>query len=223
MLVNRNVAIVVGVLILIIILIGGYSIFSKSQKPPTNNAPVTQNKPVNSGSQTIQGTIKSLLTSGKSQKCTYSSKIESTSVSGTVYVANGKMRGDFSTISEQSTISGHMIIDSGFSYIWTDMNKQGIKMAIDQQQLQQPSGAPANNQTPDINKTFNYACQGWAGDGSMFNLPSDITFSTFTLPAASSSSAAPANKGTNSLNCSVCDNLPAGTARDTCKTQLKCN
>jgi hypothetical protein len=218
---NRNVAIVVGVLILFIIGSGAYLALNKSPQPSTNKSPITQNKPADSETQTVQGTIKSLLSSGKSQKCTYSSNLESASVSGTLYVANGKMRVDFASGTEQAKISGHMIMDSGFSYVWTDMSKQGIKMAIDQK-LQQPSGIPAGGQALDVNQTFAYTCQGWIGDGSVFALPSDITFSTFALPAAASSGAVPSSKATNPSSCSVCDNLPAGTARETCKTQLNC-
>ena len=218
---NRNVAIVIGILILFLIGSGAYLALKKSPQPSANKAPVTQNKSADSGAQTVQGTIKSLLSSGKSQKCTYSSNLESASVSGTLYVANGKIRGDFTSGTEQAKMSGHMIMDGGFSYVWTDMSKQGIKMAIDQK-LQQPSGAPASGQTLDINQTLVYTCQGWIGDGSVFTLPSDITFSTFALPAAASSGAVPSSKATNPSSCSVCDNLPAGSARETCKTQIGC-
>jgi hypothetical protein len=214
------VAIVIGILILFIIGSGAYLALKKSPQPSANKAPVTQNKSADSGAQTVQGTIKSLLSSGKSQKCTYSSNLESASVSGTLYVANGKMRGDFASGTEQAKISGHMIADGGFSYVWTDTSKQGVKMAIDLEQ--QLAGFLANNQTLDINQTFAYTCQGWTGDGSVFTLPSDITFSTFALPTVAPSGTVPSSKATNPSSCLVCDNLPAGSARETCKTQIGC-
>lgn len=212
--------IIIILIILILLGVGAYLLMGRSYQPPTSQVPVSQNKPTSSGTQTIQGTIKSLLSAGKSQKCTYSSNLESGSVGGVVYIANGKMRGDFVSVTEQTKINGHMIVDSGFSYIWTDMNKQGIKMAIDQKV--QPTGTSANSQTPDINQTFNYTCQTWTEDNSMFTLPSDISFSTFTLPVVQPSGVAPSNNGTSTSVCSACDNLPAGSARDTCKAQLGC-
>ena len=191
----------------------------KSPQLPNKQALVTQNKPAVT-KQTIQGTIKSLLSAGKSQKCTYSNKLQATSVNGTVYVANGKIRGDFTSVSEQTKINGHMIVDSGYSYVWTEMSKQGIKMAIDQQRSTSDS---TNNQTPDINQTFTYTCQGWTEDDAIFTLPSDISFSTFALPLAQPSGVAPSNAGAiPSTACSACDNLPVGTVRDACRTQLHC-
>jgi len=218
---NRNVAIVVGILILFIIGSGAYLALNKSTQPSINKAPVTKNESADSGTQAVQGTIKSLLSSGKSQKCTYSNDPKSASVSGTLYVANGKMRVDFVSGTEQAKISGHVILDSGFSYVWTDMSKQGVKMAIDQK-LQQPSSAPVNSQTLDINQALAYTCQGWVEDSFVFTLPPDVTFLTFTLPTVAPSGVVPSSKATNPSNCSVCDNLPAGTARETCKTQLGC-
>jgi hypothetical protein len=221
---NKNVAIVVGILILIIV---GFVAYSAMKKPsqPINKAMVTsENKPAASNSQTTaQGTLKSLLSSGKSQKCTYSYSRQSTTVSGTVYVANGKMRGDFVSPSGQSKVTGHMIIDGGYFYVWTDLSNSGIKMAVNQEQ---PANAPvSNSQTPDINQSFTYSCQGWAEDDTLFVLPSSISFVTTTLPVAPSSSGVgtPSGAGVNpSSYCSACDNIPAGPGRDACRTQLHC-
>jgi uncharacterized protein YxeA len=221
---NKNVAIVVGILILIII---GFVAYSAMKKPsqPTNKVMVTsENKPAASNSQTTaQGTLKSLLTSGKSQKCTYSYTHQSTTVNGTVYVANGKMRGDFVSPSGQSKVTGHMIIDGGYFYVWTDLSNSGIKMAVNQEQ---PATAAVNNsQTPDINQSFTYTCQGWAEDDSLFTLPSSISFMTTALPVAPSSSGVgtPSGAGTSpSSYCAACDNIPAGPGRDACRTQLHC-
>ena len=217
---NKNVAILIGVLIVFIVILGAYSLTKKSPQSSTNQAPVTTEK--KSTTQTMQGTLRSLLSAGKSQKCTYSNKLKSASINGTVYVANGKIRGDFTSGAEQTKVNGHMIVDSGYSYIWSDMSKQGIKMAIDLQQ-QQPTGSTANSQTPDINQTFEYKCQGWTEDATMFVLPSTITFSAVTLPGTQPSGATPSGVMTNpAVTCSICDKIPAGSGRDTCRTQLHC-
>jgi len=192
----------------------------KSSQPSENKVSTTASKPTASAKQTAQGTIKSLLSSGKAQKCTYSSKLQSTSISGTVYVANGKMKGDFTTVSGENNINGHMNIDGKYFYVWTDLRNRGIKMALNQQQ---PTGAPSSssNGTPDINQTFNYVCQGWTEDDTVFALPPTISFSMIEVPTLPSGTASPSS-GTNSSTCSVCNNIPAGSARDACKTQLHC-
>ena len=116
-----------------------------------------------------------------------------------------------------------MIIDGGYFYVWTDLSNSGIKMAVNQEQ---PATAPVNNsQTPDINQSFTYTCQGWAEDDTLFALPSSISFMTTALPVAPSSSGAgtPSGTGTNpSSYCATCDNIPAGPGRDACRTQLHC-
>lgn len=221
---NKNVAIVVGILILIIVGFVAYSAMKKPSQPINKVMVTSENKSAASNSQTTaQGTLKSLLSSGKSQKCTYSYDHQSTAVNGTVYVANGKMRGDFVSASEQSKVAGHMIIDGGYFYVWTDLSNSGIKMAVNQEQ---PANAPgSNSQTPDINQSFTYTCQGWAEDDTLFALPSGISFMTTTLPVAPSSSGVgtPSGAGTNPLSyCSVCNSIPAGSGRDTCKTQFHC-
>lgn len=216
---NKNVAILIGVLIVFIVIFGTYSLTKKSPQSLTTQTPVTTEK--KSTTQTIQGTLKSLLLAGKSQKCTYSNKLESASINGTVYVANGKIRGDFTSGTEQTKVNGHMIMDSGYAYVWSDMNKQGIKMAIDLKQ-QLPTGSPANSQTPDINQTFEYKCQEWAEDSTMFILPSTITFSTVALPGTQPSGATPSGTINPAVACSICDKIPAGSGRDVCRTQLHC-
>jgi hypothetical protein len=211
--VNKKIIIIIIVLVLIIV---GVLLVKKAPQSPTSQTPQGSTE---TSSQKIQGTIKSLLSSGKSQKCTYSSKVESMTGNGTVYIANGKMRGDFTSITAETKVNGHMIVDAGYSYVWTDSTKQGIKMAIDQAQ---PSGSPSDSQGPDLNQQFAYTCTGWSADNSIFTPPTDVTFSTFTLPVAQPSGVLPSGSEANPAGCSVCDNIPEGAARDTCKTQLNC-
>jgi hypothetical protein len=211
---------IIVILILILLGSGVYLFMKKSPQSSNPQTSTTQNQPSTSTNQT-QGTLKSLLSAGKSQKCTYSSKVGSTSVDGTVYIANGKMREDFTTTSAQTKMNGYMIVDGGYSYVWSDLSNQGIKMAFDQAQ---PSNAPtsANSQTPNINQAYTYTCSGWAENSSMFTPPTNITFSTITVRPVLPSGTASSGAVTNSSACSACDSLPAGTAKDTCKIQLNC-
>ncbi len=215
---NKQIAIILGVLAVIIIAGVAYLMMKNAQHSQMVSV-TTQNKPTSPASpttQTIQGTLKSLLSAGKSQKCTYSNKIQTGSVNGIVYIANGKVRGDFTSSTVQNKVSGHMIVEGGYSYVWTDLSNQGVKMAINQQQ---PSTTPTNNQAPNINQTFTYSCQGLTEDDSMFVLPSAISFSTFAMPT----SGLPASAGTSqSFSCSACNSVPAGSARDACRAQLHC-
>jgi len=211
---NKKLVPVIIVIVLLLLGGGAYVMMHKSAAP----ASMTAANPTETAAPAGQtGTLKSLLTAG-TQTCTFTSD---KGASGTVYVSGGKMRGDFSSTTQGQTVNGHMILDSGYSYIWTDTMKQGFKVAL-------PTGTPTgtpNNQAMDINQNVTYSCKPWVADASKFTLPADITFGTLTIPNA----AAPTTAGTSgtgvqapSSACAACANIPAGPAQTACKTQLHC-
>ncbi|MBU3978486.1 hypothetical protein KJ980_08040 [Patescibacteria group bacterium] len=167
----------------------------------------------------IEATLKSLLSNGKSLKCTFSSDSKDYPVRGTVYTGNGKVRQDFQSNAGGMTI--HLIVDNSNSYMWTDGDTQGFKFAIDQAPTVQPSNGFTQSwsQSPDINKSMNFSCQDWRMDNSLFTLPSNVTFQSFTMPPGPS---VVSGISITSSPCGVCDNLPSGEARNSCRTQLNC-
>ncbi len=204
---NQKIILVIGLLILI-----GGGIFFLTKK---SSSPVST-----TGSQTgnaIEGTLKSLLTGGKSVKCTFTNQVEGATSEGTVYVAGEKMRGDFKTTAEGASTNSHMIVDSQFSYIWTDESNQGFKFPVESEASPTTEGTTTPNQGFDLNEKVNYSCQDWSADNSLFTLPSNVTFSTFTIPGASGSP----ESNQPSDPCAACANLPA-EAQQACKTQLNC-
>jgi hypothetical protein len=208
-----------GVIIVIIVLLllgGGGVYMMKRQSAP---APTTQQAANPTGSTAPNGTIgtlKGLLTSAIPQACTFSTQGQNTS-NGTIYVNGGKMRGDFTSTSQGQSINGHMILDSGYSYIWTDMMKTGMKVAMPEGNTTTPS-----TQGFDVNQQVTYSCKPWIPDATKFTLPSDITFRTLTIPnAAAPTGSSNSGAGTATSACSACDSLPAA-AQEVCKTQLHC-
>jgi len=211
---NKN--ILLGVVILLVLVAGGgaFMAMQKSTKQPA--AEQSQS----AKSQTMEGTLKNLLTGGKSLKCTYTSKTASVSVDTIVYVANGKIRGDFTSKSSQTAVKGHMIIDGQYSYMWTDMSKQGFKVAIDQNQPT-PGANESLGQSPSLNQSYTYSCSGWSVDASAFVLPSDITFSTMTVPTQSPSSQPDVSQAPSAA-CAYCDQATSDAAKTACRAQLHC-
>jgi hypothetical protein len=159
-----------------------------------------------------EGSLKSLLTSGVPQTCSFENKKQA-NTNGTIYVSGGKMRGDFTSANQGQNITGHIIVDSGNNYIWTDLSKQGMKIALTAEQ----TGGSSGTQGMDINQTVSYACKPWAPDASKFALPSDITFSTFTVPKGASGVSV---TGATSA-CGACDSMPT-EAKVACRAQLNC-
>ncbi|MCL4366934.1 hypothetical protein M1563_02085 [Patescibacteria group bacterium] len=212
--------------VVVIILIGaGAFLYTKKIKSPTNTQPentMMQNPaPTESQNQTMTGTLKDLLTMSQPQVCTYSNNSDNSSMSGTAYVAGGKMRGDFSTSTGTSNMSGHVIVDGNNSYIWTDGSTTGFKMTINQTV---PTTTPSpSNQTANLNQQVTYSCSAWTEDSSKFNLPTDINFTTMALPtgSASASGSVPGTSSAKSA-CDVCNSLPTADAQSACKAQLNC-
>ena len=122
--------------------------------------------------EATKGSLKNLLAMEGSQKCTISSKTETSESSGEVMVSNGMMRGMFTSTADGQTMTSNMIVKENVSYMWSDAMPQGIKMAFD--------AAPADEGQPqqgvDTNLEYDYDCEDWTEDASAFELPADITF-----------------------------------------------
>lgn len=216
---NRNVQIVIGILVLIILGAGAFMMFKNPSKAPVTTqkpqATVTEQKPAS-----IQKSIKDLLTSGQAQKCTYKDKMAEVDVEGTVYVAGGKMRSDYTSKTGTQTIMGHMVVNDNKSYIWADGQSTGMMMAFDPNKT--PETAPTGTQSVDVNKFIDYNCTGWSMDNSMFTPPSNIKFQNLGEVKTPTGSASVRTTTAPQDNCAACDYL-SGNDKAQCRTALKCN
>lgn len=222
---NKNLLIILAAAVILII--GGIYFFTmnKSASPadqmPAKNTNIQQAGD-NSASNVVEASIKSFLTNGSSVSCSYSSNVEGINMTGKLFANAGKIRQDFETQADDINISGHMIMDAADAYMWTDQMDLGFKFSV----ADMPTpGAQQNTQTPDINKNMKFNCSPWTPDNSVFEVPSNITFQTMNIPAMpSADSSEGSTSGSNmSDQCAVCDNIPAGPGRDSCRAQLKCS
>jgi hypothetical protein len=124
-----------------------------------------------------------------------------------VYVASGKMRGDFSTVVNGQTNVAHMLIADNTMYTWIDGTDTGYKMSVEA-----TAGDSGSQSQMDLNQPVDYDCGSWSPDQSAFNVPAGINFMT----AGSFGTGAP-----DAAQCSTCDQL-SGDAKAQCKAALKC-
>lgn len=218
---NKKALPVIIILLLLVLGLGVVLVMSKKSSPSVSENTVVQTPAVAQKTETTeqpaQETLKSLLTGGKSQKCTFSNTTDATTVNGTVYIAKGKIREDFKSTAAGVETNTHVIVDSTYSYMWTENSQQGFKFPITQEPTA-TSSPSQSSQSVDLDQMLNYTCSGWTEDDSLFKLPANVTFQSFTVP-----SLPPTGSASGSADqCSVCDDLPAGDAQDTCKTQLHC-
>ncbi len=162
---NKN--ILYAVIGIVVVVLAGIFIMNKPAMGPGGDA--------NTPTPGAQMSLKELLASGGAQRCTFTHSVENSESSGVVYVAGGKMRGDFTSVAAGQTMQSHMIVDGETSYVWTDAMPQGMKLSFASMETQ--AGSQNKNQSVDVNQKLDYDCSNWAVDQSMFALPAGVTFS----------------------------------------------
>jgi hypothetical protein len=209
-----------------VVLVGGIVAFAMKKSDTSQNgenSDPTQTAPIG---MTEGATLKDLIATNGSNKCTFSETVANSQNSGTIYINDEKMRGDFVTVASGQTINSHMIVINETSYVWSDMATQGIKMSFAKLAAQASSSASTNTQskTVDINQRLNYDCSNWSADASVFSLPSNITFTDLSslVPSASGSAGASTGASTNSYQCSACNSITDANGKAQCKALYKC-
>lgn len=176
-------------------------------------------------------TLKDLLTKGVSQECTYSYADAQTGKSeGTMYIANGKMSGDFTLTSLEGELTrGRMINDGAYTYTWDDATKTGMKIAMTESLEKAGEDAIANNpQVFEMDKKTDYRCRLWVADPTRFIPPTDVQFTDLSqmmenLPQVSMPIVTTTMEGGTVTvdQCQICDSLPA-EAQSSCRTSFNC-
>ncbi len=213
------IAVVAGV----IIILGGAGFYfmnkNQTSKPVSElvqNDPTSQNSDIGKVSEKMS--LKSFLGSQASQKCNYND-LENLS-SGTVYVGNGKVRGDFESKATGNNVLAHMISDGTKVFVWTDGTAQGI--SFDVTKVEEWADNAQGSQSLDVNKEVEYSCSNWVVDQSQFSVPGDIEFTDFTELAEQFGTILDQNDPSGeSSQCAACEAL-SGEAKDTCLQALGC-
>ena len=192
--------------IIAVIVVAG-AIFMLTRKE--TNAPVVESNTEattqrESGVSVETASIKSLIESGKNQKCTFKSSEHNAETAGTMYIAEGKMRGDFTVDASGAKTTSHMMHDGTTSHVWVDGQESGFKMSIDAN-----AHGTTQTQAVDPNKNYEYNCEKWSADRTKFELPAGVTFNEMpTLPSGSMDAGASNSHDTKAMQQAICNNLP---------------
>jgi len=234
---NKTVRIIVIVVILILLGGGAFYLFSKSHKASTQSEQTAAPQNQSQQMSTQKKSLADFFSMTGSLKCTFSDNTDNSS--GTVYVAVGKMRGDFQRTDSGKTHASHMINDGQFVYYWTDGEKTGYKMSLASVKnemgkamgnaMKSSGGDQSQQQGPDMKKQSNYSCGPWAADKTLFTPPTDVTFTDYTSMMQGAMKSIPTSNPKEGMNaeqkqnaCAACNQVPAGAMRTQCLTQLKC-
>ncbi len=190
---NRTILIIGA--IVVVVVGGGVAWFtlgrnggSSNQQNNSTTVQTNQNQQANTQSSNqseTSTTLSALRSSGANKKCTFTSNLETGSISsGTIYVsADKKMRGDYTLKTDGTESQSSMIITKDIQYMWQPASKQGVKMSIGEmlnQNQQNPSSSQSAPGGLDTNTPFKFDCSDWRVDDAMFTPPADVTFSDMT-------------------------------------------
>lgn len=154
-----------------IIVVGGWYVLSGrgGTGAPAGQEPAT----TTSATSTQAATLASLIASNVAQKCTFDDATSAAKTSGTVYIGDGKMRGDFSAVaSGGETQSVHMISDGTTAYTWIE----GISTGFRSSMSAHPDTGAGSNPGLDPSKPLDYQCAPWTVDATLFELPAGYSF-----------------------------------------------
>ena len=123
-------------------------------------------------------TLKELFARGESMRCTYSyTDTSGNASSGMAYFANERMFGDFTVSQVDGTVlqSNVLKVDE-VQYVWSNDAKQGYKASI----ADVSSDNDTNTNGPNEDEEYEFDCQPWSVDNSLFEVPADVEFTDTT-------------------------------------------
>lgn len=136
--------------------------------------------------ENFSGSLDELFKKGETVMCTFGTSDQAGSMTGVVYVDGTRSRQDLIVnVTEEQTTENHVIIDNEWMYSWnsmqpgqgTKMNYQAMMDSVEDVE-ETDTAEEINYQRPDQN--FDFQCDVWDVDESVFALPEDIEFVDFT-------------------------------------------
>lgn len=204
---NTKVIGVIAALILLLVAGGAYFLSQNKTTSPTTDSSKEQTTTESKSSSLLD-----LLSSGKSQRCTFKTTTSTGLTEGTFYIASTKVRGDIKTTVNAKTQEMSLIRDGDMNYIWGSSlgSNTGIKMKVsleDVSKNQQASGFI------DPSNKLDYNCMPWTTDASLFTPPANIKFTDMTSLVAPKATGTTTNTQEST---SYCDEITDAAAKAAC-------
>ncbi len=113
---------------------------------------------------------------GGTYKCIVHQSVSGTDTTGTTYLHQGMIRGEYSTSIQNMNIDATVIVRDGYAHSWTSIAPtMGFKSKV---VTDEATGSLGTTGTYSYNtdQIGDYDCQPWTADVSLFELPTGITF-----------------------------------------------
>ncbi len=150
-------------------------VFSACKKQPQQESPTVKVEEKAAG---FSGTIRDLMGMKKAQKCTWIVEDQGSSV---VYVDGDNTRIESSVMgmNDQAVQQMITISDQKLAHTWNPVTKQGMKMNVEDtevEEMEDESDEEAADYEVTVNENFEFKCESWKADKSMFEIPTDVNF-----------------------------------------------
>jgi hypothetical protein len=144
-------------------------------------ASVIPKKPVTVAPIPSSSTYVSLFTATGNHECDYEQVTTTGRNSNVIYIADGKMRGEFRSTVNGNTTGTLMIYTGGYLYTWNEGMTTGTKTSITKLS-QLPSIIPTDFAGGSIignnSENVGWFCHNWNKDPAMLQIPSYVSFTT---------------------------------------------
>jgi len=223
-----NTKVIIGVLAGVILVGGGVYFVNQGNSTSAEGAASSEASTA-TATTAAPMSLKDLIAQGVSEKCDFSDS-DATSgaqTQGTMYVADGKVRGDFTATVQGKAMGTHMISDGTTMYTWIDGMGSGFKMSMTAVAKPTDTAAPQQQHGFDSNKKVDYHCTPGSVDATVFTLPTSITFQDMSammhaaMPKVNATGGASVQGTAPAGACNACEQL-AGEGRAACRAALHC-
>jgi len=175
----------VGVIAVVLVLVAVLAIWYVVSMRTTSSDETAQTATTTSGTPTTgntpgANTFHSIFTQSGNHECTYELVDATSRNSSVIYIADGKMRGEFRTTTGGKASANLMIYSGGFLYSWKEGATTGKKTSI-KSLADLPAIIPQDITSGAIFGTsadnVSWNCHDWNKDAKLLTLPTYVTFS----------------------------------------------
>ncbi len=224
---------VVLIIVVLLALVGGayYFMQSNSSQETTNSTSSadssdemsqTEKQMTGNDTESFIGSFTDLLKLGRNITCTFDTRDDSgNETKGTVYISGEKMRGTFQLSQVDGTqMDADVLQDGEYNYFWSPQQPQGTKLKIAELENDEVDTPDKKSPADFSDDEFDYSCQPWVVNSSIFTPPSTVQFVDITSNVQQIDDVM---QQAGEDKCAVCNQAPAGTAREQCLQALGCN
>lgn len=167
----------IALLIGLVVIVGGYFWVGSGNKDMAMeegaDAMMGRDDSMAQSDSEFSGSLQDLAKRGGDYKCTFTHDSDVAISSGTVYISDDTVRGDFVSKTQGITAESHMIAKGGYTYTWSPLTPTGFKAKV--VEGEGDGAAAMQGGYADMQQSYNYNCKQWSADSSLFEVPA-ITF-----------------------------------------------